>query len=251
MKDTYSQALRRGVLPHEGGYVNHPRDPGGETNYGITVAVARANGYSGPMRSIPMETVERIYRERYAKPLRYDDLPAGVDYCVLDYGINSGVGRSGKVLRRVLGLPDNTSAVNESVLSVCRDRDPKAVIDAICAERLRFLKSLKTWDAFGKGWERRVREVRAMALAMVRDGNAAAPVVSNAPAQGKGEIPNPSGTQAGAAGGVVVTGGAAATQAAQSGARPWIVVLILIAAIVVAAASAAVIKKRRDRQQEA
>lgn len=250
-KETYAHAMRRGVLPHEGGYVNHPRDPGGETNYGITVKVARANGYTGPMRDIPMSAVERIYRERYANPLRYDDLPAGLDYCVLDYGINSGTGRAGKVLRRVLGLPADTPTVDDNVVARARALDTKRLIGAICDERLRFLKSLSTWDTFGKGWERRVREVRAMALAMANGAGLEAPAGANAPAAGKGEYPNPTKMQAGSAGSAIVAGGAAARQAHEAGMRPWIVALIAIAAVLIAVGAVAWLKIRRDRMQEA
>src|SRR3954447_20124487 len=100
----YPEAISR-VLKSEGGYVNHPSDPGGETNYGITIAVARANGYRGPMRALPVEEARRIYRLKYANPVRFDDDPAGLDYTLFDYAVNSGVGRANKVARRVCSLP--------------------------------------------------------------------------------------------------------------------------------------------------
>jgi lysozyme family protein len=157
------------VLAHEGGYVNHPHDPGGETNYGITIAVARANGYAGPMRSIPMSKVKQIYRARYWDVLRCDELPAGVDYAVFDYGVNSGTNRSAKILQAIVGVPadghigrDTSSAVQEYV----KAHGAATLIEAICDERLAFLKRLKTWPTFGKGWSRRVAEVRRDARAM-------------------------------------------------------------------------------------
>ena len=109
MRATYDEAMERGVFPHEGGYTNDPRDPGGATNWGITIADARAYWKPGAtaadVRTMPKSVAEDIYARQYAAPLRYDDLPAGVDYSVLDYGINSGVGRASKVLRRLVGLP--------------------------------------------------------------------------------------------------------------------------------------------------
>ena len=90
-----------------------------------------------------MDEAKRIYRKRYWDAQRCDELPAGVDYSVFDYGVNSGIGRSGKVLRRVVGLPDNTSAVTDQVLAYARVRDPKVLVAAICDERLAFLKSLQ------------------------------------------------------------------------------------------------------------
>ena len=89
-----------------------------------------------------------------------------VDYAVFDYAVNSGVGRAGKVLRRLVGLASNSSAMTDEVVAAVGRCDPKNLINAICDERLRFLHGLRTWSVFGNGWGRRVREVRAAALAM-------------------------------------------------------------------------------------
>jgi len=89
--------------------------------------------------------------------------------------VNSGIGRSGKVLRRALGLPDDTSAVTDVVVAAADAVDPKTLIVAICNERIRFLQSLKTWPVFGTGWRRRVAEVKSTALKMA--GDAAKPTV--------------------------------------------------------------------------
>jgi lysozyme family protein len=145
MQSCYPEAISR-VLKSEGGYSNHPSDPGGETMYGITVAVARANGYTGAMRTMPLDEAKRIYKARYADPCHFDDLPAGLDYAILDYAVNSGVGRANKVLRRVLALDD--AAPFHQILGQLSTRDPKAVINAVCDERLRFLSGLKTWSVF-------------------------------------------------------------------------------------------------------
>jgi lysozyme family protein len=77
------------------------------------------------------------------------------------YGVNSGIGRSGKVLRRTLRLPDNTSVVTDEVVAAARAIDPRTLITAICDERLHFLQSLKTWPVFCRGWSRRVAEVKS------------------------------------------------------------------------------------------
>lgn len=117
---TYDEALRR-LLTHEGGYTNHPSDPGGPTNFGITLADYRkhikADATAADIRAMSVDQAKAIYRKRYWDSQRCDQLPAGVDYSVFDYGVNSGVGRSGKVLRRVVGLPDNTSTVSDQVLA--------------------------------------------------------------------------------------------------------------------------------------
>jgi lysozyme family protein len=167
---SYDEALSR-LLVHEGGYSNHPSDPGGPTNFGITLADARAwwkrDATAADVRATPRAVAREIYRTKYWAALRGNDLPAGVDYAVFDYGVNSGIGRAGKVLRRLVGLSDATSAIDDDVLAAVWRRPPRRLIEAICDERLAFLQSLKTWPVFGNGWGRRVREVRAAALAMV------------------------------------------------------------------------------------
>src|SRR4029453_3238776 len=85
------------------------------------------------------------------------------------YGVNSGIGRSGKVLRRILRLPDNTSVVTDEVIAAAWAIDPRTLITAICDERLHFLQSLKTWPIFGRGWGRRVADVKSKALEMATD----------------------------------------------------------------------------------
>jgi lysozyme family protein len=97
---------------------------------------------------------------------RCDELPAGVDYAIFDYGVNSGIGRGGKVLRRLLNVPGNTDTVEDAVIAAALASDAATLVEAICGERLRFLQSLKTWSAFGTGWARRVKAVQSAALAM-------------------------------------------------------------------------------------
>lgn len=158
------------VLAHEGGYTNNPDDPGGPTNYGITIYDARKywrpNATADDVKAMPLSVAEDIYEHHYAIPLSYDSLPAGVDYCVLDYGINSGISRAAKVLQRCVGVKDD-GEIGPVTLAAVKAHDPTDVIDWICDERLRFLKSLKTWPVFGKGWNSRVVEVRQLATQMV------------------------------------------------------------------------------------
>lgn len=167
------------LLVHEGGYVNHPSDPGGPTNFGITIVdyrkYVKRGATAADVKAMKLDEAKTIYRAEYWDAQCCDDLPAGVDYAVFDYGVNSGIGRSGKVLRRVLKLLDSTSVVNDGVIAAARACDSKVLIAAICDERLRFLRSLKTWPVFGAGWGRRVAEVRAAALAMATAGPNAQP----------------------------------------------------------------------------
>ena len=181
---SYDEALRR-LLAHEGGYTNDPSDPGGPTNFGITIAdyrkYVKPDATAADVKAMRVEEAKGIYRARYWDALACDDLPAGIDYAVFDYGVNSGIGRSGRVLRRVLKLADDTGAVSDEVIAAAGVSDARAAIVAICDERLRFLQSLKTWDVFGKGWGRRVAEVKAAALAMAAATPAAAPTPTTPP----------------------------------------------------------------------
>ncbi len=245
----YEPSIRK-VLKWEGGYVNHPADPGGETNYGITVAVARANGYTGSMRSIPMATVMDIYRNKYAKPVLFDAHKAGVDYSLLDYGVNSGVGRANKVARRVCGLPDTAPAAE--LLTAVNKRDPKKVVAAINAERLKFLQSLPTWPTFGRGWGPRVQGVNAVALAMAANTAPAAPDAPHEAAQGKGEVPKPK------TGGAIVTTGAGGAAGGGFGFGEWIsahpfysAMILIVGLIAIIAVAEYLADRWRAAKQEA
>jgi lysozyme family protein len=118
------------------------------------------------VRAMTVEEAKRIYRARYWDAQRCDELPAGLDYAVFDYGINSGIGRSVKVLRRLLGLSDRSVTISDDVIGATHAVDPTTLVSRICDERLRFLRSLRTWPIFGAGWGRRVAEVKVAALAM-------------------------------------------------------------------------------------
>ncbi len=177
-QQSYEGALTR-LLVHEGGYTNHPSDPGGPTNFGITIhdyrKYVKPAATAADVKAMTLDEAKRIYRAKYWDAQRCDDLPGGVDYAVFDYGVNSGIGRSGKVLRRCLALPDDSSVVNDRVVAAAASADAKTLVAAICDERLRFLQRLKTWDVFGKGWGRRVAEVKAASLAMTSSKTASRP----------------------------------------------------------------------------
>jgi lysozyme family protein len=165
----YESCLER-VLRHEGGYTNHPSDPGGPTNFGITIGdyrkYVKPEATAANVQAMTLDEAKMIYRTKYWDVVRCDELPSGIDYAVFDYGVNSGVTRAGRVLRRVLKLADDSSAVSDAVITAAQAADVQSVIVAICDERLAFLQSLKTWSVFGKGWGRRVAEVKSAALAI-------------------------------------------------------------------------------------
>jgi lysozyme family protein len=171
---------------HEGGeYTDgvHPYDPGGPTRWGITIADAKmywkSDSTAEDVRGMPWSVAQAIYRSKYWARQRCDDLPAGVDDCIFDYGVNSGYARSGKVLRRVLGMPDDDWHTTDAVVAACANRDPHKLIDATCDERMKFLEGLSIWPTYRGGWTTRVREVRAYAHSLA--DHAATPVSTAMP----------------------------------------------------------------------
>lgn len=165
---SYDAALAR-VLAHEGGYTDHPDDPGGPTNFGITIADYRRyvmpDATAADVRAMRLDDARAIYRSRYWAAVRGDDLPAGLDYAVFDYAVNSGVSRASKALQRLVGAAAD-GRIGPLTLAGVRTHRADALIAALCDERLHFLQGLRTWRVFGRGWGRRVAEVRAAALAM-------------------------------------------------------------------------------------
>lgn len=154
---TYDEALQE-VFLDEGGYSNDRGDPGGPTKYGITIHDARAywkhDATALDVKEMAKAVAEDIYKKHYADPIKYGDLPAGVDYAVLDYGINSGINRAIRVY------------------NVYKHKSPVDCINDIYDERLHFLRSLHTWSLFGKGWKSRCDRGRKLALKLwERHGN--------------------------------------------------------------------------------
>ena len=151
------------LLVHEGGFVNHPRDPGGATNRGVTQAVY--NGYRARMgrpqqtvRNITTAEVYDIYRTQYWDKVWADQMPAGLDYAVYDFAVNSGPSRSIKFLQRILGVGDDgvMGNVTMGAIAALSDQQVDETIRALCTNRWNWMKRLRTWDTFGRGWTRRV-----------------------------------------------------------------------------------------------
>lgn len=164
---TYDAAMVR-VFADEGGYTNDPVDPGGATNWGITIIDARKywkpDASPADVRAMPKSIASGIYRKHYANPMRYDDLPAGVDYGVLDAAINSGVGRAPKWLASALGVP--AAPVGNLIAPAKAHPDKVKLIQRQWAVRVSFLRGLKTFWRFGKGWMRRCTQGEAAAVRM-------------------------------------------------------------------------------------
>lgn len=164
MQSTYEQAIAQ-VFKDEGGYSNDEGDPGGPTNYGITIHDARAywkpDATADDVKTMPFNVAEDIYIKHYATPLHYNDLPAGVDYAILDYGINSGISRSAKVLQTIAGVPAD-GVIGPVTIAAVLTLDPYTVIDKIYTERLAFLQRLNK-PQFIRGWTIRCTNGRLFA----------------------------------------------------------------------------------------
>ena len=160
------------TLQFEGGFVNNPKDPGGATNLGVTIhTLSQVLGHQATVadvKALTKETVAPIYRQRYWNAVRGDDLPIGIDLAVFDYGVHSGPSRGAKGLQRVLGLEDDGKIGDITLKRVREVKDAKAVIEQLCAERLRFLQGLAVFKSFGKGLTSRVEKAQAAALSMLK-----------------------------------------------------------------------------------
>lgn len=146
------------LLGHEGGFSDHKDDPGGATCWGVTEQVARASGYTGDMRQLPVQLAKDIYRQKYWDAVRADELPAAVRYQVFDAAVNSGVGQSIRWLQRALGVADD-GKLGAVTLGKANTEDPQALVRKLLAQRLRFMTDLKNWPSFSRGWARRIADL--------------------------------------------------------------------------------------------
>lgn len=170
------------TLKHEGGWADHPQDPGGATMKGVTLATFRKyrpGATKADLRNISDADLRRIYRDGYWDEVRGDDLPAGLDLVAFDGAVNSGPSRGAKWVQSAVGAQADGRIGPATLLSVGK-ADTSTAIRRACQERMRFLQGLKTWPTFGKGWQRRVNEVEAAALAMM----GSAPVADSLAPQG-------------------------------------------------------------------
>lgn len=147
------------VLKHEGGYINHPNDPGGETNYGITLAVARDNGYKGAIRDLPKEVAVEIYRKKYWAPVEAMGLPIGLDFQVFDAFVNHGMGNTVRILQRAVGVRDDGLfgiLTEKAVAERFEEYDLLGLCILFNQQRMAWYTDLGSWGSFGRGWIRRI-----------------------------------------------------------------------------------------------
>jgi len=169
MKSNFEECMAR-LLAHEGGYVWHAEDPGGETNLGVTRAVyeqyAGRQVMDGEMEGLTYDDVYPIYRENYWDRVRGDDLPSGVDWAVFDWGVNSGTSRAAKALQRIIGV-EQDGGIGPMTLQAVASIEPVDIVDQMHYMREGFYRSLSTFDTFGRGWLRRNDETKEQALGLI------------------------------------------------------------------------------------
>lgn len=172
-------AVMAEIFKHEGGYVDHPSDPGGATNMGITFAVLQ-EWRGKPITKADVKALSKaeaslIYEARYWAPIKGDSLPAGIDLVTMDGSVNSGIGRGPKWVQTALHVTVD-GKVGPTTITAANVANKAQVINDACDARMAFLRGLKTWPTFGKGWESRVKAIRSKALQM-----AATPVADLGP----------------------------------------------------------------------
>jgi lysozyme family protein len=172
MQSNFARSLEL-VLDHEGGWADHPKDPGGATMRGVTLATFRdhfgADKTKADLRAITQEQLQHVYRVGYWDALRCDDLPAGVDYAVFDSAVNSGPRRAREWLQQASGRKASAPLDPQEVVK----QDSWETINKLLNIRLAFLRGLVAWDTFGRGWRRRIGGVRGAALKMAEQARGA------------------------------------------------------------------------------
>lgn len=224
------------VLKHEGGYVDHPKDPGGATNLGVTIGTLRAwRGRpvtKAEVKALTVADVTPIYRQNYWLAVGADALPVGVDLAVFDPAVNSGPARAKQWFAKARAGGD----------------DPVGLIRRICDARMGFLQALRTWSSFGKGWTRRVADIRARAEAMARAGQPAEQRVAAANAEA-GRAATASARAAAQAKIATTSTGAVVAPAPIAAAADWVTFAVVILAVAVPLAVLALRSWHRSRAE--
>jgi len=169
MKENFDEALKA-ILKHEGGFVNHPKDPGGMTNLGVTKKVweewvGKAVDEKA-MRALTPEVVAPMYRKKYWDAVRGDEMPDGLDYLMFDFAVNAGPGRAIRIMQKAVGAnPDG--AIGPKTMQALKEANQTELVAKFSAEKEAFYRSLPTFGTFGKGWLRRVAETKTHAETML------------------------------------------------------------------------------------
>ncbi|TAM16081.1 MAG: hypothetical protein EPN65_15240 [Pandoraea sp.] len=141
------------LIGNEGGYSNNPKDPGGETMWGVTARVARAYGYAGAMRDLPRDTAKAIAKKLYWDPLHCDEYDPRVGFQLLDANYNGG--QVVVWMQQASGAKAD-GALGPQTIAAVKATDPLQFVLRFNAYRTNYLTALNTWTDFGRGWARRI-----------------------------------------------------------------------------------------------
>jgi len=170
MANNFKECLEL-LLKSEGGWVNHPSDPGGETNLGVTKRVWEE--YVGhpveSLKKLTKDDVAPLYELKYWRPCYCEVLPRGLDFVVFSMGVNAGTGRSIKLLQQSIGcVPDGV--IGPKTRDLISSSNGATLIAKFSETRREYYNSLKTFPIFGKGWLARVDREEQEALGMAKNG---------------------------------------------------------------------------------
>lgn len=158
------------VLKSEGGFVNHPKDPGGMTNLGVTKRIweewVQHSVDEAEMRALTPELVKPMYKARYWDAVKGDDLPRGLDYAMYDFAVNAGPWRAVKVLQCALGVTAD-GVIGRQTITAANKVDSTELLELFTLGKEAFYKSLDGFSTFGRGWLNRVAEVQKAAEGMI------------------------------------------------------------------------------------
>ena len=169
MQKNYQKCLET-ILHHEGGYVNHPKDPGGETNLGVTKRVYEEWGGTKDMKDLLVEDVAPIYKKNYWDKLKGDNLPSGLDLCVFDFGVNAGPGRAAKYFQSMIGTTPDGGIGPMTLKALDIYSGAHGLVETIeeyQKRRQEYYEKLSTFATFGRGWTRRVNETTTLAKQLI------------------------------------------------------------------------------------
>lgn len=160
------------VLKSEGGYIDHPKDPGGITNLGVTKAVWEEwVGHpvtEKEMRELTPEKVAPMYEMKYWRTSYCEKLPQGLNLLVFSMAVNSGSGRAVKLLQRCLGLVED-GVIGPRTMAKIKECSAVDLVEKYSATRKAFYEGLKLFPVFGKGWLNRTEKERLEALELIRN----------------------------------------------------------------------------------
>ena len=156
MSLSFKQIFDR-LIGHEGGYVNDPRDPGGETNWGVTKRTAQANGYTGDMKTMTRQQAYEIYHRAFWVRYQCDQMPPAIAYQFFDAAVNHGFGNASRMLQRAVGVLDDGIIGKYSLEAINRNPISDTLM-VLNGERLNFYTRLNNFDRYGQGWVNRVAQ---------------------------------------------------------------------------------------------